>query len=57
MFKSKDLEDAQRVQVMKSLGLVIEESEEQPAEVGVIPELPEFSSEIDYYKEYFRMYL
>lgn len=30
IFKSGDLEDAQRVQVMKSLGLVIEESEEQP---------------------------
>jgi hypothetical protein len=30
---------------MKSLGLVIEESEEQPAEVGVIPELPEFNPE------------
>jgi hypothetical protein len=42
---------------MNSLGLVIEESEERPADVGVIPELPEFSPEIDYYKEYFRMYL
>lgn len=42
---------------MKSLGLVIEESEERQEDVGVIPELPEFSPEIDYYKEYFRMYL
>lgn len=43
---------------MKSLGLVIEESEETPSlEVGVIPDPPEFNPEIDYYKEYFRMYL
>ena len=42
---------------MKSLGLVIETDQEEEQSVDVIPELPPFNSEIDYYKEYYRMYL
>jgi hypothetical protein len=43
---------------MRSLGLVVETDEsDETNEVSVLPELPSYSQEIDYYKEYFRMYL
>jgi hypothetical protein len=52
------LGDAQTVQVMKSLGLVIETDESEDCqETVVIPELPEYNPDTDYYKEYFKTYL
>jgi len=43
---------------MKSLGLQVEEPEETLSDgLEIVPELPEYSPDQEYYKEYFRLFL
>ena len=55
----------QRLMMMKSLGLIIDNEEDdtpEPKEMGSpmemsMPQPPDFDPDLDYYKEYFRLYL